>query len=77
MPAPNVYINSATSILNSIMPHPQQRNNEAKHVAEKRNPRKFVIILQQKISLLTCPGKGLEKAPINFRILTQQFDEFS
>jgi hypothetical protein len=44
-PAPKVYIKIATIILNKTMPHPQQRNNEAKHVAEKRNPKKSLMIL--------------------------------
>jgi hypothetical protein len=45
MPAPKEYIKNATSNLNHIIPHPQQRNNEAKQDAENRNPKTSVMIL--------------------------------
>ena len=50
IPAPKVYINEATSSLNNIMPHPQQTNKEAKHVAEKRNPIKAEMILGENMN---------------------------
>jgi hypothetical protein len=42
-----LYIIDATSSLNNIMPHPQQQNNEAKNVAEQRNPKKSEMILRE------------------------------
>jgi hypothetical protein len=51
MPAPKVYIKNATRIRNKTMPHPQQKNKDAKQVAERRNPINSVIILQSSVSL--------------------------
>jgi hypothetical protein len=45
MPAPKEYTKNATSNLNHIIPHPQQRNNEAKQDAEMRNPKTSAMIL--------------------------------
>jgi hypothetical protein len=45
MPAPKEYIKNATSNLNHIIPHPQQKNNEAKQDAEMRNSKKPAMIL--------------------------------
>jgi hypothetical protein len=45
MPAPREYIENATRNLNHIIPHPQQRNNEAKKEAEIKYSKTSVMIL--------------------------------
>lgn len=77
MPAPIVYIKTATRTLNNTIPQPQHRNTEAKHVAENRNPKKSVMILKHNVNgkIMEARGDIYVNAPINFRILAQCFEK--